>query len=58
MTNYEGKVHLHENNRDIRDLHAHFLGMSSVLWATSATAQTTVTKTRISSDIRSGRYIG
>lgn len=58
MTDCVPHIYLHENDGDIGDLHAHFLGMSSVLWATSAMAQTTVTKTRISSDIRSGRYIG
>lgn len=46
------QVHLHENDGDIWDLHAHFLGMPSVLWAMSAMAQTTVLKPRFSSDIR------
>lgn len=58
MTDCVPHIYLHENDGDIGDLHAHFLGMPSVLWAMSAMAQVNVLKTRILSDIRSGRYIG
>lgn len=39
--------HVHENDRDVRNLHAHFVGMSSVLWAMSATGQDVAMRVRL-----------
>lgn len=52
------EIHAHENHRDIGNLHAYFLGMSSVLCAVlAAMIYYTFMKVHFPANIRSSRYI-
>lgn len=50
--------HVHEDDRNIGDLHAHFFGVSSILGAMSVMRQKITMTLSYTADIRSSRYIG